>query len=52
MTTLSDIIKQEILHNGPMNVGTFMGLALGHPKHGYYMKRDPLGAAFAGRRAG
>ncbi len=27
-----------------MDVGTFMGLALGHPKLGYYITRDPLGA--------
>ena len=26
-----------------MSVGQFMSLALGHPEHGYYMKRDPFG---------
>lgn len=33
-----------IRQSGPMNLGTFMALALGHPQHGYYMKRDPFGA--------
>ncbi len=28
-----------------MPVSRFMALALGHPRHGYYMTRDPLGAA-------
>lgn len=45
MTALEDIIKQKISADGPMSVETFMGLALGHPAHGYYMKKDPFGAA-------
>ena len=45
MTALEDIIKQKISAEGPMSVETFMGLALGHPEHGYYMKKDPFGAA-------
>ena len=28
-----------------MTVATFMAEALGHPSHGYYMRRDPFGAA-------
>jgi SAM-dependent MidA family methyltransferase len=28
-----------------MSVATFMGLALGHPVHGYYATRDPFGRA-------
>lgn len=44
METLEKLIKSEIKTKGPMDVATFMGLALGHPKHGYYMTRDPLGA--------
>lgn len=43
--TLEDIIKAQITQHGPMDVGQFMTLALAHPEHGYYMKRDPLGAA-------
>ena len=28
-----------------MDVGLFMAMVLGHPQHGYYMTRDPFGAA-------
>ena len=28
-----------------MPLDTFMAVALGHPRHGYYMTRDPFGAA-------
>ncbi len=42
---LEDIIKEKIRENGPMSVGAFMELVLGHPEHGYYMKQDPLGQA-------
>lgn len=44
-TPLEKIIKQQIRQNGPMNLGEYMGLCLGHPQHGYYMTRDPFGAA-------
>jgi NADH dehydrogenase [ubiquinone] 1 alpha subcomplex assembly factor 7 len=44
MTSLSDIIRALIVQNGPMNLAEFMALALGHPVHGYYMKKDPFGA--------
>ncbi len=30
--------------HGPIDVATFMALALGHPKHGYYASRAELGA--------
>lgn len=40
---LEDIIKAQIAQNGPMDVGAFMALALGHPQHGYYTGRDPFG---------
>ncbi len=40
---LEDIIKDKIRDNGPMTIGQFMELALGHPEHGYYMKQDPFG---------
>lgn len=43
--SLEDIIKQKIRDEGPMSVGAYMALALGHPEHGYYMKRDPFGRA-------
>ena len=30
---------------GPISVAEYMALALGHPKYGYYMRRDPFGQA-------
>ena len=42
---LESIIKSHIQQYGPMDIGAFMTLALGHAEHGYYMKQDPLGAA-------
>lgn len=45
MEALEKLIKSEIKAKGPMDIATFMGLALGHPKYGYYMTRDPLGVA-------
>ena len=41
---LLEIIKNKIQQNGPMNLGEYMELCLGHPEHGYYMTRDPFGA--------
>ncbi len=38
-------IRDEILAQGPMPLARYMGLCLGHPVHGYYRTRDPLGAA-------
>lgn len=45
MSALKKIIRQRITADGPMGVDEFMGLALGHPEHGYYMTRDPFGRA-------
>ena len=45
MSPLSKNIARLIKETGPMPISHFMALALGHPKHGYYMTRDPLGAA-------
>jgi SAM-dependent MidA family methyltransferase len=36
-------IRRRIALAGPMPVGQYMALCLGHPQHGYYMTRDPLG---------
>jgi SAM-dependent MidA family methyltransferase len=33
-----------IAEEGPLPVSRFMALCLGHPRHGYYMTRDPFGA--------
>lgn len=45
MTPLEIEIAGEIRANGPIGIDRFMALALGHPRHGYYMTRDPLGLA-------
>jgi NADH dehydrogenase [ubiquinone] 1 alpha subcomplex assembly factor 7 len=44
-TPLALEIKDLIRHEGPISVARYMALALGHPRHGYYMTRDPLGMA-------
>lgn len=44
MTPLDHLIRREIGMHGPMTLGRYMGLCLGHPEHGYYMTRDPFGA--------
>lgn len=45
MTPLASLIAEEIARAGPMPLVRYMELALTHPTHGYYMKRDPLGRA-------
>jgi NADH dehydrogenase [ubiquinone] 1 alpha subcomplex assembly factor 7 len=45
MTPLETIITRMIIEDGPMPLDRFMSLCLGHPEYGYYMMRDPLGAA-------
>ncbi|MGB4106270.1 MAG: SAM-dependent methyltransferase [Alphaproteobacteria bacterium] len=40
---MDEILKNIIRDKGPIDVAEFMGLALGHPAHGYYMKGDPFG---------
>lgn len=42
--SLLEIIKGRIRESGPITVADYMDLCLGHPDHGYYMTRDPLGA--------
>lgn len=43
--TLEALIKKRIRAKGPISIADYMQLALAHPEHGYYMRRDPLGAA-------
>ncbi len=43
--TLADVLRGRIARTGPVGIADFMAEALGHPDHGYYMTRDPLGAA-------
>ena len=43
-TTLESEIRRRIAVAGPMPVADYMRLCLTHPKHGYYINRDPLGS--------
>ncbi len=45
MSALGERLREMIASDGPMPVEQFMMLALSHPRLGYYMTRDPLGAA-------
>ena len=45
MTPLEAEIRRLIAADGPMPFARYMALCLGHPRHGYYMTRDPFGAA-------
>ena len=38
-------IRRRIELAGPMPVAQYMALCLTDPRHGYYVTRDPLGAA-------
>jgi len=42
---LTAYLRSLIAAEGPIPVSRFMAEALGHPEHGYYRTRDPLGAA-------
>ncbi len=44
MSQLTAIIRDRIAASGPISIADYMALALSHPEHGYYIKRDPLGA--------
>ncbi len=44
-TELARLLRRRIAETGPIPVAEFMAEALGHPEHGYYMTRDPLGVA-------
>ncbi|PKQ09266.1 MAG: methyltransferase [Alphaproteobacteria bacterium HGW-Alphaproteobacteria-12] len=43
-SALAHHIARLIEQTGPIPLSQYMALALGHPEHGYYMTRDPLGA--------
>jgi NADH dehydrogenase [ubiquinone] 1 alpha subcomplex assembly factor 7 len=45
MTPLELELRAIIEAEGPIPVSRYMALCLGHPRHGYYMSRDPLGRA-------
>ncbi|HWM46507.1 MAG TPA: SAM-dependent methyltransferase [Xanthobacteraceae bacterium] len=42
-TPLEDEIRRRIETAGALTVADYMQLCLGHPAHGYYVTRDPLG---------
>ncbi|MBX3505075.1 MAG: SAM-dependent methyltransferase [Parvibaculum sp.] len=44
-SALRDHLIRLIGETGPLPLSHYMALALGHPEHGYYIKRDPLGRA-------
>jgi len=37
-------LVERIRATGPLTIADYMAEALGHPRYGYYMTRDPLGA--------
>ncbi len=45
VTPLGRLIAERIAARGPIGLDEYMALCLGHPEHGYYATRDPLGAA-------
>jgi SAM-dependent MidA family methyltransferase len=44
-TSLAARIRRIIEADGPISLAAYMAHCLGDPEHGYYMTRDPLGAA-------
>jgi SAM-dependent MidA family methyltransferase len=45
MSPLAQYLRELITQEGPLTLERYMSLALGHPTMGYYITRDPLGAA-------
>lgn len=43
MKALERLLIETIAAEGPMPIDRYMSLCLGHPLHGYYITRDPLG---------
>jgi SAM-dependent MidA family methyltransferase len=44
MSALKAELIRLIREEGPLGISRYMALCLGHPRHGYYMTRDPFGA--------
>jgi NADH dehydrogenase [ubiquinone] 1 alpha subcomplex assembly factor 7 len=42
---LAGLLRERIRRDGPIGIDDFMAQALGHPEHGYYMRREPFGRA-------
>jgi SAM-dependent MidA family methyltransferase len=45
VSTLADSLHRRIALAGPLTLADWMAECLGHPEHGYYITRDPLGSA-------
>jgi SAM-dependent MidA family methyltransferase len=45
MTELLRELREIIAAEGPIPLERYMGLALSHPRYGYYMRREPFGVA-------
>lgn len=43
--SLARLLARRILLDGPISLSAFMAEALGHPRHGYYMRQDPFGVS-------
>lgn len=43
MNPLEVLLAELIAAEGPLRIDRYMALCLGHPRHGYYITRDPLG---------
>ena len=43
MKGLERLLVELIAAEGPLRIDRYMSLCLGHPQHGYYITRDPLG---------
>ncbi len=43
MTPLEAIIREEARAKGGLTIARYMELCLAHPRHGYYMSRQPFG---------
>jgi len=43
MTALETLLAELVASEGPLRIDRYMALCLGHPQHGYYITRDPLG---------
>jgi NADH dehydrogenase [ubiquinone] 1 alpha subcomplex assembly factor 7 len=44
VSALAEHLAARIRATGPLSIADYMAEALGHPLHGYYATRDPLGA--------
>jgi len=45
VSSLAGLLNERIRATGPITVADYMAEALGHPVHGFYRRKNPLGAA-------